>query len=346
MKYYWYVPYWLVVIALYPLAIQASDHYTPEVNSLIQRCIDYTFTGDYNEAYQVCDRLDTLEDGAMAYFYRLAVVGAAMIDYEDTLGLGSFFSDSRKCIDLAQARIDSGIETADDYFYMGSSLAYEALFYGHQGNIWAAYQSAVKSRKVLETCLDMDSSYVDARLGIGTYQYWMSRKLGVLTLLPVIHDERKEGIAQLERVIDEDAPSKYLAISSLANIRIDQKEYGKALDLARRGLERYPDSRGFLWQEGAAATGLKEYKLANSIYENLLKQVTSLKRNNHFNELSCYQSMSEGYYHLGDYVTCIELARKALELPRTEALRQHKKNTLKQIVHYLGLAEEKIARGQ
>jgi tetratricopeptide (TPR) repeat protein len=346
MKCHSCVLYWLAIVALNPIALQASDHFSPEVDSLVQHCIDYTFNGDYKEAYQVCDRIEELKDGAMAPFYRLAVMGAEIIDYEDTLGLSSFFAESEKCIGLAQARIDSGIQTADDYFYIGSTLAYEALFYGHQGNIWQAYQSAVKSRKVLETCLDMDSSYMDARLGIGTYQYWMSKKLGVLTWLPVIHDERKQGIAQLERVIDENALSKYLAISSLANIRIDQKEYGKALELALRGLERYPNSRGFLWQEGAAATGLKNYRLANSIYENLLKQVMSLKRNNHFNELSCYQSLSEGYYYLGDYITCIELARKALALPLTDALRQHKKNTLKQIVHYLGLAEEKIARGQ
>jgi hypothetical protein len=226
---------------------------------------------------------------------------------------------------------------------MGSAYAYRALFLGHYGSYWAAYRSALKSRKALESCLEMDSTYVDALVGLGNFQYWMSRKLDVLNWLPVLKDEKDEGIAQLERVINDSARSKYIAISSLANIHLDQGDYGEALHLARMGKSRYPGSRTFLWQEGAAALHLGLCSLSNRIYQALLQSVTSSERNNHYNEISCYASLVMGHYHLEDWDTTVQLAEHALAIPISDDVASRKKRTLANIRHYLELAQEKIS---
>jgi len=335
----------LFLLMIVPLCLGATE-LPVEVDSLLNRCIDVTFLSDYQEAYRICDRLEQLVDGPLAPCYRSAVTAGEMIDFEDTLGLGRFLSESQRCIEMAEIRINAGTDVAEDYFYMGSTLAYVALLYGHQSSYWKAYRAAVRSRHALETCLELDSTFVDARVGIGNYQYWMSRSLDILNWLPVFRDEKKAGIAQLQRVIAQHTRAKYLAISSLANILLDQGEYREALRLARLGLTRYPGSRAFLWQEGAAELGLGSYTRANDIYHELLAQILSSPPNNHHNELSCYASLVVGYYELGEYATCIETARKALQIPLTEDLKKNKKKTLDKIIHYLGLAEQKIDRNQ
>jgi len=331
----------LIILLVVPQFLGATE-LPQEVDSLASLCIDVTFVSDYQEAYRICDRLEQLMDGPMAPCHRSAVMAGEMIDFEDTSGLGRFLGESQRCIEIAESRIAAGTDVAEDYFYMGSTLAYVALLYGHQGSYWKAYRAAVRSRHALETCLELDSTFVDARIGIGNYQYWMSRSLEFLNWLPVIRDEKKAGIAQLQRVIAQDTRARYLAISSLANIRLDQGEYSEALRLARLGLARYPDSRAFLWQEGAAELGMGSYARAIDIYHELLAQILSLPRNNRHNELSCYASLVVGYYELRQYSTCIETARRALQIPLTEDLRRNKKKTLDKIIHYLGLAEQEI----
>ena len=333
---------WLALIIALPISMVAEE-LPPEIDSLINRCIDATFTGEYVESHEVCDRLEELVDGPLSAFYRSALLAVEMVDYEDTLGLGRFYAESQRCIDLAEQRIEAGNHVADDYFYLGSTYAYMALFLGHHGSYWAAYRSALKSRNALKSCLAMDSTYVDALVGLGNFQYWMSRKLDVLNWLPVLKDEKDEGIAQLERAVEENARSKYIAISSLANICLDQGNYGEALHLARMGKSRYPGSRAFLWQEGAAALHLGLYSLSNRIYQALLLSVTSLERNNHYNEISCYASLVMGHYHLGDWETTVQLAEHALAIPLSEDVTSRKKRTLANIRHYLELAQEEIS---
>ena len=333
---------WLILSVLFLVWLGTAQGYAPpsaEVDSLVNRCIDDTFNGEYAEALYTCDRLEKLVDGPLAPFYRSAILAAEMIDFEDTLGFGQFFLESDRCINRCQQRINKKQHLADDYFYMGSAYAYQALFLGHQHQYWTAYRKALKSRKALERCLEMDSSYVDAHVGLGNFKYWMSRKLEILNWLPVLKDEKEDGIAELEQAIRQEPRSKYFAISSLATIRMDQGKPSEALHLARLGKEKYPESRVFLWAEGAAAYSMGLFTISNRIYETLLQSVTSQERNNHFNELSCYVSLVLGYHRLNNWTVSRELALKALAIPLSKEIQERKKGTLTAIRYHLRLAE-------
>ena len=334
---------WLILLALFPVWLATAQGYaplSPEADSLVNRCIDDTFNGEYVEALQLCNRLEKLVDGPLAPFYRSAVLSAEMIDFEDTLGFGQFFSESERCINLCQRRIDKNQHLADEYFYMGSAYAYQALFLGHQHQYWTAYRRALKSRKALERCLEMDSSYVDAHVGLGNFKYWMSKKLEILNWLPILKDEKEDGIAELEQAIQQEPRSKYFAISSLATIRLDQGKPSEALRLARLGREKYPESRVFMWAEGSAAYSMGLFTISNRIYETLLQSVTLQERNNHFNELSCYVSLVVGYLRLKEWSVSRELALKALDIPLSPEIQEQKKGTLATIRHHLTIAEQ------
>jgi len=333
----------LILSLLLPVWLGTAHGYAPlpaESDSLVNRCIDATFNGEYIEAHHICDRLEKLVDGPLAPFYRSAILAAEMIDFEDTLGFGQFFSESDRCINLCQRRINKRRHQADDYFYMGSAYAYQALFLGHQHQYWTAYRKALKSRKALERCLEMDSSYVDAHVGLGNFKYWMSKKLEILNWLPILKDEKEDGILELEQAIRQEPRSKYFAISSLATIRLDQGKPSEALRLARLGRVKYPESRVFLWAEGAAAYSMGLFTISNRIYETLLQSVTSQQRNNHFNELSCYVSLVLGYHRLNQWNVSKELALKALAIPLSKEIQERKKGSLSTIRYHLELAEK------
>jgi tetratricopeptide (TPR) repeat protein len=338
---------WLILFTLFPLWLESAQGYaplSPEADSLVNRCIDDTFNGNYVEALQICDRLEKLVDSPLATFYRSAILAAEMIDFEDTLGLGQFYMESDKCIDLCQQRINKKQHLADDYFYMGSAYAYQAIFLGHQHQYWTAYRKALKSRKALERCLEMDTSYIDAHVGLGNFKYWMSKKFEILNWLPILKDEKEDGIIELEQAIQKEPRSKYFAISSLATIRLDQGKPTEALRLARLGREKYPESRVFMWAEGAAASSLHLFTISNRIYATLLQSVTSQERNNHFNELSCYVSLVVGYHRLKEWAVARDLALKALNLPLSEEIRERKKGTLTTIRHHLAIDEQMLSK--
>ena len=93
----------------------------------------------------------------------------------------------------------------------------------------------------------------------------------------------------------------YAAINELTWILIDHGQVTEALKWAKNGLERYPESRFFLWGAAKSYYNLKQYNEALVIYQKISQSIQHIPYNNHYNEVICYYKIAQCYYKLSQF---------------------------------------------
>ncbi|MCJ7812892.1 tetratricopeptide repeat protein, partial [bacterium] len=141
----------------------------------------------------------------------------------------------------------------------------------------------------------------DAYLIIGSYKYWYGRLSKYFNWLPIIHDEREEGVQIIKFSMDKGTYSHWVAVHHLAWIEYDRKNYDSAKDLFLKGLVKYPKSRFFLWGLGDTYFRLKAYTQAAQIYEDILVSLREVYWNNDYNEIVCRFKLIQTYLAQGNY---------------------------------------------
>lgn len=136
-------------------------------------------------------------------------------------------------------------ENVWNIYFKGLVLGYRSYFNGLQGNVLTAFSEAKESVSYLEDCIEMDSAFYDAYAGIGFYMYWKSRKTEFINWLPIIADEKEEGVEMLETALDNEIYNDSFAATQLFWIYFDRENYKSAESLANRFLKKYPGSRLF-----------------------------------------------------------------------------------------------------
>ena len=100
-----------------------------------------------------------------------------------------------KTIQLVNKNQKDNIEVSDStkaqyLFYLGSSYGYRGFFEGRKGNWYSALSDGLKAINLLDESVEMDSTLMQAYLGIGTYDYWSSSKIKFALWLPFIPDNQ------------------------------------------------------------------------------------------------------------------------------------------------------------
>jgi hypothetical protein len=100
--------------------------------------------------------------------------------------------------------------------YLGAIEGYIGIFEYGRGNFFQALINGFRADNHLEKALALAPHHVDAHVGLGIYRYGNSRLGGFGNfLLQGGSDLREVGLNHLERAIQNNAPSKPLALKSL-----------------------------------------------------------------------------------------------------------------------------------
>jgi tetratricopeptide (TPR) repeat protein len=159
----------------------------------------------------------------------------------------------------------------------------------------------------------MDSTFYEAYIGIGTYDYWMSRNTEFLNGLPFYNDNTQIGIDKLREAIDKSSYTSYLATHSLVWIYIDQHNYSEAIKLAQKAVNDFPTSRYFKW---GLARAYEDIDPATSIeiYNEILLSFLDVKSNNHINEITLKHLIAQQYFKIGDIERSLSLCENILSM--------------------------------
>jgi tetratricopeptide (TPR) repeat protein len=303
---------WTLSILLSSSVGWASQQKVPEeLDILVTEGVDLTLKQDYQRADSVFQvGTARFPSHPLGYLYRAAVMQTKCMDYLDPLNFGVFDSLLETAKSGAEKIVDEYPQSPLGYFLLGTAEGYGAYARVDAGNWFSGVTRGLGAASDFKRVLELDSTFYDAYVGVGTYYYWKSRKADFLNW--ALGDRRPEGIRLLEIAAAKGVHNRFAALSALTAIYTDCGKYDQAIRCARQGLQKYPANRIFLWGLSAAQERSGKFADAAETYRHLLEEILDAKMSNPYNEMLCR----------------LNLVKACMAINRTEGLKEHIKAIL------------------
>jgi len=236
-------------------------------------------------------------------------------------------------LDSAEARLDSVLAhrapSPTDLFAAGSLHAYRAYEAVRHHSYFSAYRHGLKANHFFKAALRADSTYCDARIGVGSFQYWRSRALRPISWLPFIPDEREEGLLNLEQALPCARLARWTGLSDLAWMLLDAGEPAKAWQVASDGLRFFPKSRFYLWPAAEASYRLQNWKDCESKFREILEGLRHTRGSSGYNEVVCLLKIAEAQKMQGHIRAALATLNELRTFPLPPETRKRAKHLLK-----------------
>jgi tetratricopeptide (TPR) repeat protein len=288
----------------------------------IKTGIIHTINAEFDQAITVYqNEINARPEDFRAHFYLAAALSSKMIHFENREGEQVFDQAINKTIELIQDLLQSEpVPSAPDlaqlWFYLGSAYGYRAYDQGRTGKWLAAFSNGMKATGYLQDAVREDSTLYDAYLGIGTYKYWRTSKLGFIYWLPFLADEREDGILMIKKVAESDCLSQDLARHQLVYILLDYGKFEEALTYARQLAADFPQSQFMHWALAHACYKSEQYKDAEKAYLYLEQLIEHDPHRNLNHLLNCKLKLALIYLALQDDTNCLGQCTTLIELYR------------------------------
>ncbi|HHS50752.1 MAG TPA: hypothetical protein ENN07_06505 [candidate division Zixibacteria bacterium] len=179
--------------------------------------------------------------------------------YDEMMHREDYSEVSRMNAILDSAIFSARTNTVDPWnlWIVGSALGYKAMAKIKLGKYLAGYGTSRDALGYLKLALDSPETRADAALGAGGYYYWASATIGFLRYLPLVSDNRDEGLDLLREAYDGSHFSRYAAGHAMVYIFINRNELDSARVYRDTIAERFPESLLPLWYNLAIAEAEK-----------------------------------------------------------------------------------------
>ncbi len=212
-----------------------------------------------------------------------------------------------KAIKLAEKKQKKDKLNPDWPFIEGAAHGYRALHRAFHGDWWGAFKDGFSTTSGLNKALELDSSYYDAYLGLGAYDYYKTVKAKAFLWLGLVGDNREEGIAKIKIAIERGTLASHNARESLMRIYFEEKRYVDVIPLADSIGNIIPDDTYCLLYATIALIELGQFDSAAVKLERLR---TAWQKSGYFDPLGMHEA---------DYVEALLLARRG-ETDKAEAV--------------------------
>jgi tetratricopeptide (TPR) repeat protein len=306
----------LTMLMMRPESILAMSPQGQTLSDTLLQGIDLTLKQDYPEArtlFEVATR--NHPENPAGYLYLAGMMQAEYSDYENAFDQKLFDSLLAKGEALAEAMIERKDSLDWGYYYAGTALSYRAFSESENGGWPSVIIDGTNAARMFERCLERNPQFYDAMSGLGTYYYWRSKKTEFLSWLPFVSNREREGIDFLLAASDKGTFEQFVALNSLAEVFIEEKNYDSALAVVQKGLALYPENRSFLWSlmgvvERMSDRDTAAMKLAAS---RMLASVMKAPVRNPYCEAACRLKLAQ--YAMGElqYGVVIDECQKILQ---------------------------------
>jgi tetratricopeptide (TPR) repeat protein len=242
------VGFLLVLSAVGSIAKDSSEQLIPQnmsANEIIQRALTDSLYYEFDKWFAVFeknirrlegspDTLETRIELMKYHFYFSGLLGelchtlAFTSRYKIQEIADRFIHHSNRAKELANTILNTPdltvSEQAQANLYLGGAEGYIGIFEYGEGNLFKALVNGFSADTHLEKALALDPGQIDAHFGLGIYRYGNSRLGGIGNfIMQSGRDLRQVGLDHIERAIKEKAPSKPLALKTLAWFYISEQ---------------------------------------------------------------------------------------------------------------------------
>jgi len=286
----------ILSLVLVITAAEAQWKLEPSLHALVLSGIDLILKQEYDRADSLfCEVAKKHPYHPAGFLYQAAVMQAYAIDVDVPIGRQKF--DSL----LERGKMTAaGLDSPWREFFLATADGYDAFERVERGDWLGGIRKAMASASTYEQIVQKDSSFYDAYIGIGTYQYWRSRKTAFIRWLPFVRDDRELGIKMLIAGAERSEYSRSTAISALISIYLDAEKYQDVEKWAKRGLDLYPENRVFLWGLATALDRQKHSASAIEAYSGLLENILHAKFPHPYSEIVCRLNLSKSLLAVQD----------------------------------------------
>lgn len=293
-----------VVIFSAPHFLFSQQDVISQHDSLIQRAIELSIQHKYSDAALIFDQLiKNFPDHPAGYFFKAALIQSKMIDFETDEWEDDFLSNIHLTLKYSTKKNSPALVSDEELmFFKGSALSYLAFFEGRKGKYVPAIKHGFSGISMLKKLVAFEPDFFDAYFGIGSYMFWRSQITRHFNWLPLIPDEREQGLDLVQRAIKNGKFTHYAAMNEIVWILLEYEKPEEAFAWSMKGLEKFPDSRFFLWGAAKSASALKDYPAAIEFFQKLLASITASLNNNYYNEYICRLNLARCFFEIENYI--------------------------------------------
>lgn len=271
-------------------------------NKIIQ-AIELSILHQYDKSEKIFN--DIINDSPFhpaGYFYKAAMIQSKMMDFETAQWEPEFIRNIMLALHYADSLMNQNKSPAPELlFYKGSSLSYIAFYEGKKRKYIPAIRHGLAGISNLKKIGKNTAMSHDACFGIGSYKFWRSQITRHINWLPLIPDEREQGLQMVLSAIEDSKFSKYAAMNEIVWMLLEFDRAEEAYLMAAKALDKFPGSRFFLWGAAKSAFALQDYETASTFFITLLNSISSAKPNNFYNEYICRLKLARCYFNLNSF---------------------------------------------
>jgi len=260
--------------------------------------------------------------------FRAACLQMKMIDRED----GTLWPQLEPLLDETIEKSEKWKKVEPDnpepYFFQGGAYGYWAVYESHWGGWFAAIKTGLKAANRFKKVVELDPTFIDAYLGLGSYQYWKSAKMTFINWLPIIPDDRRTGIKNLQLAAEKGTFVRQTAETALMWTLLDFGLPEKALTIAHKLHGEYPETKAFIWGIGLSSLAAYRWKESIAAFDTLEARINLEGQGNYFNLIDCAYYKAEAAYHAGDYDRCRAECRRAFAYLPPREIRERQQDKL------------------
>lgn len=295
-----------------------------EVCQKVSYCI---LSGRYIEAEEVANQFIRKHPQEPAGpLFKALVLQYECIDYEDYSRDDEFYKllDETKRLAREKLKSDSGDLWANYYIFAAKGLrgARASL----SGRLIYGIVKGRSGAKGMLWIIEQDSTFYDAYLMAGSYQFWKSIATEPFFWLPFIGDERKKGISGVKMAISRGRLNGPLSNTVLLEMLLEH-DPESAAELAEEMVELYPSCRLFSWQLGEAYKKLEQFENAVKVFNGIAESMRNDEADDGSGELRCWWKLAVLSKSVGKKEECIYYCKKIILLGERESVfrRQHER---------------------
>jgi len=248
--------------------------------------IDQVYDLRFEEAERSFRELVRLRPGHPGGYFFLAMVDwwRMMIDLEDEQYDDRFVDALDNVIAMCDSMLDVNEEDVTAIFFKGGSLGFQGRLMFHRNDYLGAANAGRKALPLVQAAAALEPHNYDIQLGTGIYNYYaevipneypMVKPL----LLFIPAGDRKKGLEQLNLAAEK---GKFASVEAsyflMQTYYFQEKEYPKALAIALRLNQRFPNNMQFHRYVGRCYAAMADWPLAKRVFAEIAARARGGKR--------------------------------------------------------------------
>lgn len=248
--------------------------------AVAKKGIDEVYNLRFEAAEKTFNELVALRpaDPAGPFFLAMVDWWRIVIDMDNLQYDDKFFAELDRVVEMCDSLLEKNPNDVNAMFFKGGAIGFRGRLKFHRNDYLAAANAGRQALPLVQSASEMDPTNLDILLGTGMYNYYAEvipneYPFVKPLLLFVPRGDREKGLQQLETVAEH---GRYASVETsyfLMQIYFYyEKDFPKALAIAKRLFARFPSNMLFHRYLGRCQSSLGDWVVAADIFGEIAKR--------------------------------------------------------------------------